>query len=45
MFQNYLFENSPLGPERHAIILQHLNKYLEEASEFFLKIMTQEVEI
>ncbi len=45
MFQNYLFENSPLGPGRHAIILQHLNKYLEEASEYFLKAMEQELEI
>ncbi len=45
MFQNYLFENSPLGPERNAIILQHLLKYIEEASEWFMKYVSQELEI
>ena len=45
MFQSYLFENSPLGPERNAIILQHLLKFIEEASEWFMKSVSQELEV
>ena len=45
MFQSYLFENCPLGPERNAIILQHLLKYIEEASEYFMKHVSNELEL
>ena len=45
MFQSYLMENSPLGPERNAIILQHLLRYMEEGSEYFMKFVSNELEI
>lgn len=45
MFQNYILENGPLGPHRNVIMLQHLLKYLEDASELFVKQLGYENQV